>query len=282
MQFSEYYCDVTKGAHEYETVSWYDGVWYTCKHCGFAADGLLVKQHDKYHKNLKDYEQFLTDSFGTWKEPLKNILYGDYFKSLGALPRHKGYNIFEAFNACPFEETKVIILGQEPYMSPIYPNGIAFGCEKDTPYALRKIKEAISEEYHHRDVLKHGNFDTSLRLLASQGVLFLNASLTYPFSGAWAKFIKFVMFKAPTDIVMTWGSKASELVSFKNYRVLSTGHPSSSFYGEGRFNPIGDFKRVNKLLKSDNKTEINWTITNKSKELGIPTPALKARLSIAH
>lgn len=262
-----HYCKGT--LHKYVEIN---NGWFKCTKCDLIVD-LQMSKDQKEYEDIK-YEDFLDKSFGTWKKPLSDMLYNKYFKTLGRLPRGN-FNVFEAFKACPFEKTKVIVLGQEPYQTKDTPNGIAFGTDQNyTPYALKRIKECLNDEFGDIE-----NFDDSLRALSSEGVLFLNTSLTFPFSPAWNKFIKFVLHVAPTDIVMAWGKQAKSIVS-DEYRVFSTGHPSSGFYGVNSFNPLGHFKQVNALLTKDAKTAINWCIQKKSKELGTTTQIETNKLSI--
>lgn len=238
--------------------------WYQCEHCSELLDYSEFIEYEKKLENLKKYENFLEDSFGTWREPLKLILNNSYFRSLGRLPKRK--QMFNAFKYCDYENTKVIILGTKPYSNEHYDNGLAFGTDfKFLPTELVEIKKALFEEYGTSHL-----FDHSLRSLAEQGVLLLNTSLSHPYTHLWNKFIKYVIFKAKTNIIMAWGDEACSLArTTKKTIVLPAGYPSSSVYGLKRFDVHGDFKKVNELLLKNNKKPINWTINRNVLEHGL-------------
>jgi uracil-DNA glycosylase len=175
--------------------------------------------------------------------------------------------VFSAFDLCPYENVKVVILGQDPYINENQAIGLAFsvsGCGKyKFPPSLKNIIKEVRTEFGECAVE-----DGDLRPWARQGVLLLNTcltvrqghSLTHATLG-WDTFINAVIVELnkKDDIVFVlWGRPAREYKKFltnpKNL-VLEAAHPSPLSAHNGFFG-CGHFKKINEFLKTRNKKPI--------------------------
>ena len=178
-------------------------------------------------------------------------------------------NIFRAFEACPFEHVKVVILGQDPYPTKGHAHGLCFSIEEDVkpfPKSLVNIFKEIESDLN-QPIPANG----SLVRWAKQGVLLLNTVLTVKEGQAgshmnkgWEQFTDAViqiLSDQKEDIVyLLWGSKAQEkgknIDSLKNC-VLTSVHPSplSSYRG---FFGCKHFSKTNEYLISKGSAPIDW------------------------
>ncbi len=170
---------------------------------------------DEYNKNYKEnsLEKILI-------KLEVNLKVEDKDKDYNVFPKID--NIFRCFTYFSFNETKIVILGQDPYHSPNQATGLCFGIEKDVPVppSLRNIKKELQED------LDITITDNSLEKWAKQGILLLNASLSViqgkPNSQAklWNEFTKFLINRLNdcehSIIFVAWGAFAHE--KFKKYR----------------------------------------------------------------
>lgn len=173
--------------------------------------------------------------------------------------------MYRALSFFPPEETRVVILGQDPYHEPGQAEGLAFSVPDDikTPPSLRNIKNELEQEFGKT---LNGN---SLIPWAKQGVLLLNASLTVREGEAashstigWQK-ITFPLLKklsAQGKIVFfLWGNHARKLapeLEAKNNLILEAAHPSP--LSARKFLGCGHFKLANEFLISVGKPPITW------------------------
>jgi len=213
----------------------------------------------------------------SWKEVLQNEFEKDYFVKLTAFVRNEyatkqifpeGKNIFNAFNCCPFDKVKVVIIGQDPYHNVGQAHGLCFSVNDgiEFPPSLINIFKEIERDLQ-LPIPKTGN----LTRWAEQGVLLLNATLTVEAhkagshqSKGWEQFtdavIRALNEKRCGIVYMLWGNYAQQKVSFvdanKNL-LLKSVHPSplSAYRG---FIGCGHFSETNNYLKMNNKQEINW------------------------
>lgn len=216
----------------------------------------------------------------SWKERLKGEFEKDYFESLTAFVREEykkntvypaPKNIFRAFSLCPFEETRVVILGQDPYHGPRQANGLCFAVEKSVPLppSLQNIFKEIEKEYGEPVKTKDGD----LARWATQGVLLLNATLTVRAHSAgshqnhgWEQFtdaaIRTLSEEKEGLVFMLWGNyaraKGAHIDRIKHL-VLESAHPSpfsaySGFFGNGHF------KKANEYLEAKGKKPIDWLL----------------------
>ena len=216
----------------------------------------------------------------SWKEILKDEFTKPYFIQLTQFVKQlylekKGFvfpkdsQIFRAFDLCPFDEVKVVILGQDPYPTRGHAHGLCFSVEPDVrpfPKSLNNIFKEIKD-----DLGKPVPPDGNLERWAKQGVLLLNTVLTVeegkPDSHkglGWEKFTDAVIQKINSEkadvVFMLWGSKAiakAEMIDSSRHLILKSVHPSPlsahrGFYGCKHFSKANDFLR---MLE---KTVIDW------------------------
>ena len=223
-------------------------------------------------------KQYWEERLGkSWTLRLKDTLRSDYGEKLVdwineryskevTLPEKE--NIFKAFRHTPFEDVKVVIIGQDPYPDG-NATGLAFGNNTDKFYfnpSLMNIFHCIEEKFYNGLTF---DFDWTLESWANQGVLLLNTALTvkkgYPGSHSrpWVDFIKAVI-QALNNyssgiIFMLWGNhakKVGKLVSENHYK-LECEHPVAASYGLRPWR-CDNFEEANKILLKNNNLEIKW------------------------
>lgn len=213
----------------------------------------------------------------SWKMVLETEFQKDYFKSLRAFVRASykegkvfpvPKNIFRAFELTPFDDVKVVILGQDPYHGEGQANGLSFAVESSTPLppSLQNIfKEIISDT--GKVPLQNGD----LSRWATQGVLLLNATLTVqahtPGSHqkkGWEEFtdatIKALAEKKENIVFILWGNYARAKgahIDRTKHLVIESAHPSP-FSAQNGFFGSKPFSRANDYLKLHGKKEIDW------------------------
>lgn len=179
--------------------------------------------------------------------------------------------IFAAFDACPFEDVKVVIIGQDPYHGPGQANGLCFSVSDGIaipPSLVNIFKEIMAEEGKGDQPLPSSG---NLEYLARQGVLLLNATLTVEAHRAgshqgrgWETFtdaaIRALNARRSGIVYMLWGSyairKASMIDSRRNL-VLTSPHPSPLSAYRGFFGN-GHFAAANNYLAGQGKNTIQW------------------------
>lgn len=196
---------------------------------------------------------------------LTEVVRSEYL--LGSVFPHPSH-VFRAFEYFDPKDTKVVILGQDPYHTKGVAHGLSFSTESKNPVppSLQNIFKEIEREYGP-PVSK----DPNLERWATQGVLLLNASLTVksglPNSHAqygWHSFTDAVIRELSNQeehiVFMLWGAfagkKELEIDSTKHL-VLKAPHPSPLSAHRG-FLGCGHFKLANEYLKQNGRTEINW------------------------
>lgn len=213
----------------------------------------------------------------SWKSHLAPEFQENYFKNLvdfvkEAYKNHTVYppakQIFHAFELCPFHNTKVVILGQDPYHGPGQANGLCFSVNDGIPIppSLLNIFKEISHDLG-KPIPKNGN----LERWAQQGVLLLNAILTVrarkPGSHqkhGWENFtdavIRLVSQQKTQVVFLLWGAyaqqKASLIDTTKNL-VLKSAHPSPYSADKGFFGN-GHFSKTNIYLREHGLVPIDW------------------------
>lgn len=181
----------------------------------------------------------------------------------------KGSQIFNAFNTTPFDKTKIVILGQDPYHGPGQAMGLSFSVPKNCriPPSLRNI---FKELQRSENISMPGHGD--LTAWARQGVFLLNAILTVekgkPGSHAragWAEFTDAVIQKLSSDregiVFMLWGNfarKKRDLIDPDRHLILESVHPSP-LAGNG-FQNNNHFKDANNYLIKNGQLPINWEL----------------------
>lgn len=213
----------------------------------------------------------------SWKRELADIFDGAAFAATAAFTRKEyaagevyppASRIFAAFDACPFPEVKVVILGQDPYHGPGQANGLSFSVNPGVrfpPSLLNIFKEVSADTGAPLPV------DGDLSRWARQGVLMLNATLTVAANRAgshqghgWEQFTDSVI-KRLSDrrehlVFILWGSYAirkSELIDQSRHLILTSPHPSPLSAHRGFFGNH-HFSRANAYLQAHGSTPIVW------------------------
>lgn len=181
-------------------------------------------------------------------------------------------NVFKAFKLCPYNECKVILVGQDPYPQKGVAQGILFGNSSDTPEdklspSLKVVKESvINFDIPHNLI----TFDPTLESWAKQGILMLNSALTTevgkvgihtlkwrPFIGS---FLKNMSEKNPGIIYVFFGSQAKSLNNYinsnNNYKLFIE-HPAY-YAGLNKRMPSDIWYTVQKLVYNIYGTSIEW------------------------
>lgn len=216
----------------------------------------------------------------SWKERLSQEFEKPYFPKLTEFVKSeyqthrgrifpKGSEIFSAFDACPFDQIRVVILGQDPYPTRGHANGLCFSVNdhvKPFPKSLNNIFKELKDDLGV-DIPQTGN----LERWAKQGVLLLNSSLTVregsPESHAgkgWELFTDAVISQIAENregvVFLLWGSKAqrkAECVNGQKHYILKSPHPSPLSAHRGFFG-CKHFSKANTYLKERGEAEIVW------------------------
>jgi len=214
----------------------------------------------------------------SWKRILANEFAQPYFKTLTDFVKleytqHTIYpsasNIFRAFDVCPFDKVKVVIIGQDPYHTVGMADGLCFSVPsevKKLPPSLKNIFKELES-----DVGIEKRTDGNLISWAEQGVLMINTVLTVREGIAdshagkgWEQFTDAVireLNKQKSDLVyILWGSKAQSKaigVNDQDNLILKSVHPSPLAAHRGFFG-CKHFSMTNNYLKSKSIQEISW------------------------
>jgi len=215
----------------------------------------------------------------SWKDVLQDEFQQPYFQSLANFIKQEksagkaiyppGALIFNAFNKTPFDEVKVVILGQDPYHNPGEAMGLSFSVPKGvrTPPSLKNIYKELNNDLGV-PVSNHGD----LTAWAEQGVFLLNAMLTVernkPRSHhkiGWQDFTDAVIRKLSERrenlVFMLWGGfarKKKMLIDTNRHLVLESAHPSplagNAFLGNHHFS------KANEYLRENGRQPIDWSL----------------------
>lgn len=212
----------------------------------------------------------------SWKMALDSQFHQEYWQTLTAFVREEyqtktvyppAKNIFRAFDLCPFDKVKVVIVGQDPYHGFKQANGLSFAVNQGMPLppSLQNIYKEISN-----DLGIQPSSSGDLSRWAEQGVLMLNSVLTVlaskPASHAgkgWEQFtdavIQTLNDKREHIVYMLWGkyaqNKGAVIDRTKNL-VLTSGHPSP--YSASLFFNKHHFSQCNKYLEEHGMAPIDW------------------------
>ena len=214
----------------------------------------------------------------SWNALLSSEFEKPYFQALTAFVKKeysehtcypKGKEIFAAFDKCPVEDLKVVLLGQDPYHGEGQANGLSFSVRDGIAHPpslvniFREIEEDLKLPYP-----ESGN----LSRWAEQGVLLLNATLTVRANTAgshqgqgWETFtdavIKCISDNCQHIVFLLWGSFAKKkiaLIDTQKHCVLSSGHPSPLSANRGHWFGNKHFSKTNEYLTSVGKENIDW------------------------
>ena len=184
-------------------------------------------------------------------------------------PRFK--DIFNAFKECPYDDLKIVMLGQDPYPQMGVADGIAFSCsrkgkaEKSLQYIL---KETIGD-YTDTGRVMYTPEECDLRRWSNQGVLLINTALTVEINSIgshyniWKPFTQYLFENInrvnPGTVFMMMGRKAEEWqVHVPDCKILKCSHPASAAYKGGAWDCNDIFNKANNILEKQGKTCINW------------------------
>jgi uracil-DNA glycosylase len=188
-------------------------------------------------------------------------------------------NVFRAFKETPYNNVKVVLLGQDPYHTPGTADGLAFSSKLDiVPPSLKVIFEEINNDVYKG--LERSKFvSPDLTIWARQGVLLINSILTVERGRAgshkgklfgWENFTAAAFRQLnlhPNNLVfMFWGKEAKAfrpIITDNRHLILEAAHPAAEFHKiNAGFFGCKHFSKTNEFLKSQNLTEINWTTKN--------------------
>jgi len=214
----------------------------------------------------------------SWKNHISSEFEQPYFDSLAQFVKSeyaqhtcypRGKDIFAAFDHCPFDETKVVVIGQDPYHAPNQANGLCFSVMDGIPHPpslvniFKEIKTDLGTPYP-----KSGN----LGRWAEQGVMLLNATLTVRAHQAgshqnkgWETFtdnvIKTLSDKREGLIFLLWGGFAkrkASLIDGAKHHILTSGHPSPLSANRGYWFGNRHFSQANAILNRQGIESIVW------------------------
>ena len=214
----------------------------------------------------------------SWKEVLSDEFNKEYFAKLTQFVKEEYSSgtpiypparlIFNAFDHCPFDKVKVVILGQDPYHGAGQAHGLCFSVNKGIPFppSLLNIFKEIES-----DLGTPIPQDGDLTRWSDQGVLLLNATLTVRAAQAgshqkrgWEEFtdaaIRELASRRSGIVFILWGSYAQKKGAFidrSKHLVLTSPHPSPLSAYQGFFGNH-HFSTANKYLKEQGKSEIIW------------------------
>lgn len=212
----------------------------------------------------------------TWTEILAPIKNTEYFTTLWEKVKEEYQTtkcfppkdqIFRAIELTPFDEVKVVIIGQDPYHNDNQANGLCFSVS-DKVTAPPSLKNIFKELEDDLGIKKTSN---ELEMWAKQGVLLLNATLTVRAHEAnshkdlgWEKFTDFIIKeisdKKENVVFVLWGAfaqKKAGLIDASKHFIIQSAHPSPFSVHKGFFGSH-PFSKINQFLEEKGKEPINW------------------------
>lgn len=214
----------------------------------------------------------------SWREHIGAEFEKPYFSALTDFVRHEyttttcyppGSLIFNAFNLCPFDRVKVVIIGQDPYHEPGQAQGLSFSVPEGVPFppSLQNIFKEIQ-----LDLGKPMPPTGDLTRWAEQGVLLLNATLTVRAHQAashqrhgWEQFtdaaIRALSVERENLVFILWGGYArskAQLIDRSRHLVLESVHPSPLSANRGGWFGNHHFSQCNAYLREHGEQEIDW------------------------
>ncbi len=214
----------------------------------------------------------------SWKKVLESEFNQDYFQKLAEFVKSKYLAstvypppkfIFRAFELTPFEQVKVVIIGQDPYHGEGQANGLAFAVSSGVklPPSLQNIYKEIESDLGRKSRVTGGD----LQSWATQGVLLLNATLTVKKSSpgshqniGWERFtdavIRSLSEQKENLVFILWGAyaqKKGSVIDESKHLVIKSPHPSpfsaySGFFGSK------PFSQCNSYLEAHGQQSIDW------------------------
>jgi len=225
-------------------------------------------------------EEILDES---WKKRLKGEFEKSYFKDLKKNLKKEqdskatmfppANEVYAAFSLCPWDQLKVVILGQDPYHGVGQAEGLCFSVKKTLKKLPPSLKNMYKEAQSDMEDWKHPGHG-SLKEWAKQGILLLNTGLTVRAHEAnshkkfgWLKFtdavIKTINEEHKGVVFLLWGGQAkkkAKMIDKKKHKIIQSAHPSPLSAYRGFFGSK-PYSEVNKCLEELGKEGINWKIT---------------------
>jgi uracil-DNA glycosylase len=214
----------------------------------------------------------------SWRKVLAPEFEKPYFQHLIAFVKGEyatttvyppGPQIFHAFEACPFDKVKVVILGQDPYHGKGQAHGLSFSVADGvrTPPSLQNIFKELQADLPETPPAPNGNLDR----WAEQGVLLLNATLTVRAADpgshqkkGWEQFTDAVIQQISDQkehvVFILWGAyaqKKGEIIDARKHLVLKAAHPSPYAADRGFFGSR-PFSQTNAYLEQHGEQPIKW------------------------
>ena len=214
----------------------------------------------------------------SWKNVLAAEFEQSYFKTLMDFVKTEyeeqtvypiEANVFRAFNACPFDKVKVVIVGQDPYHTKEMADGLCFS----VPSSVTKLPPSLKNIFKEleQDVCPEQRINGDLISWAEQGVLLINTVLTVQEGVAdshagkgWEQFTSAIIRELNTRksgvVYILWGSKAQakgDCINHDENLILSSPHPSPLSAYRGFFG-CKHFSKTNEYLRSKSIPEIKW------------------------
>ena len=216
-----------------------------------------------------------------WASVLQDEFKKPYYQKLRALLREEyktktiypdPYDIYNALHYTSYEDTKVVIIGQDPYHGPGQAHGLSFSVKPGVriPPSLKNIYKELQDDIGF-SIPNHGY----LKEWTEQGVLLLNAVLTVQAGNpnshqslGWEMFtdrvIEMLNLREKPVVFILWGRFAQQkqqLITSSKHFIIKSPHPSPFSAHRGFFGSK-PFSRTNAFLRSIGSQEINWKITN--------------------
>lgn len=217
-----------------------------------------------------------------WANRLKAELTASYFAELVAFveqerSQHSVYppvgDVFSAFRLTPYEKTRVLLLGQDPYHGEGQAHGLCFSVQSGVklPPSLKNVFKELNADIGC-EIPSHGDLSSWAR----QGVLMLNTVLTVRAAAAnshrkrgWEKFtdevIRQVSAKTSPVVFVLWGKPAQkklDLIDTDRHHVIQSAHPSPLSARNGFFDSR-PFSQINQALEDSGQQAIDWAVTQR-------------------
>ena len=229
---------------------------------GEFMNSSAIQLHDSWLTRLQpEFDQ-------PYMQSLRDFLQKE--KQQGKVIYPPGGQMFNAMNLTPFEQVKVVILGQDPYHGPNQAHGLSFSVPPGIkiPPSLRNIYKEIERDLGIVPP-NHG----CLQSWAQQGVLLLNAMLSVEQANAgshqgkgWEQFTDAIIERLSREregvVFMLWGSyaqKKGRVIDRDRHCVLQSAHPSPLSAHRG-FLGNGHFSAANAYLQKHQQTPIDWSV----------------------
>lgn len=177
--------------------------------------------------------------------------------------------VFRAFEECPYDKLKVVIILQDPYPQLGVASGIALSCDNTNKLqpSLKFVLEEINKTVYDNDIISE---DVNLKRWSNQGILMLNTALTVEVGkigshyNIWKPFTAYLLDWLNTSntglVYVYMGKKAEEWVDYtndNNYKFIVS-HPASAVYNGYKWDSKDIFNKISNIIKNNNNFEIIW------------------------